>query len=373
MQNNKMKTCLCILCVAAAALMSSCSKTPKGVIPEKDMAVLLADMAEGDAVVELNRSDYGSDESRKALKQSILIKNGYTQADFDKSLMWYGHNLDVYGDVYDDVVSILEDRQRDARNEAKKVGEKLVAAGDSVDVWQQSHSLLFDRRQCGGLVQLAFSYPADSEMRTGDRYEWRMQMVNAKNAATLFVGVDYADGSSEFQSQSLMPEETASIVLQTDSTRTTKRVYGYMNYKMVMENAVFVDKSRFRARACVRTSTTPIHISAGCATDKMRFLAPYTVYEGAVCRLHLFDISSDGSVSHRAVEEETAYTLYVQGIAVVAAAGIDTALISERIRKMEGQGVPLAEISRAIAGMNLPAGTDVYVATFPFQTLQRIG
>ena len=102
----------------------------------------------------------------------------------------------------------------------------------------------------------------------------------------------------------------------------------------------------------------------------MRFLAPYTVYEGAVCRLHLFDISS---VSHRAVEEETAYTLYVQGIAVVAAAGIDTALISERIREMEGQGVPLAEISRAIAGMNLPAGTDVYVATFPFQTLQRIG
>ena len=126
MQNNKMRTCLCILCVTAAALLSSCSKTPKGVIPEKDMAVLLADMAEGDAVVELNRSDYGSDESRKALKQSILIKNGYTQADFDKSLMWYGHNLDIYGDVYDDVVSILEDRQRDARNEAKKVGERLV-------------------------------------------------------------------------------------------------------------------------------------------------------------------------------------------------------------------------------------------------------
>ena len=46
MQNNKMRTCLCILCVAAAALLSSCSKTPKGVIPEKDMAVLLADMAE---------------------------------------------------------------------------------------------------------------------------------------------------------------------------------------------------------------------------------------------------------------------------------------------------------------------------------------
>ena len=214
--------------MAAAALLSSCSKTPKGVIPEKDMAVLLADMAEGDAVVELNRSDYGNDESRKALKQSILIKNGYTQADFDKSLMWYGHNLDVYGDVYDDVVSILEDRQRDARNEAKKVGERLVAAGDSVDVWQQSHSLLFDRRQCGGLVQLAFSYPADSEMRTGDRYEWRMQMVNAKNAATLFVGVDYADGSSEFQSQSLMPEETASIVLHAHH-KACIRIYELQN------------------------------------------------------------------------------------------------------------------------------------------------
>ena len=104
------------------------------------------------------------------------------------------------------------------------------------------------------------------------------------------------------------------------------------------------------------------------------YLGPKLVHEADLQNFEWYiHAGSDGSVSHRAVEEETAYTLYVQGIAVVAAAGIDTALISERIREMEGQGVPLAEISRAIAGMNLPAGTDVYVATFPFQTLQRIG
>lgn len=234
-----------------AALLTACSKTPDGVISEGDMAELLADMTEGDAVVELNRSDYADDESRKALKQSILLKHGYTQADFDRSLMWYGHNLDVYDEVYDDVVSILEDRQQDARKEAREAGEKLVAAGDSVDVWTMPHSMLYDRRQTGSGVLLSFSYPADSEMRKGDRYEWRLQLVNSKNSASVLIGVDYADGSSEFQTQSMMPEIPSSIVLQTDSTRIPKRIYGYLDYRMAMENSVFVDKislSRSRLR-----------------------------------------------------------------------------------------------------------------------------
>lgn len=247
-----MKKSLYLACLLAAILLTACSKTPKGIIPEHKMAELLADMSEGDAIVELNRSEYEQDDARKALKQAILQKNGYTQEEFNKALMWYGHNLDVYDEVYDDVISILEDRQNDARKEAKAAGEKLVAAGDSVDVWQLPHSLLFDRRQTGDQMQLAFSMPADSEMHKGDRYEWRMQIVNARNSANLLIGVDYTDGSSEFQSQGLMPEMASSIVLQTDSTRTPKRVFGYVDYRMSMENAVFVDKislSRSRLNA----------------------------------------------------------------------------------------------------------------------------
>lgn len=113
------------------------------------------------------------------------------------------------------------------------------------------------------------------------------------------------------------------------------------------------------------------HTSARCAIDlQMRFLAPYTVYDGAVYRLHLFDVAPDGGVSHRPVEEETAYTLYVQGIAIVAASDLDTHSVACRIREMGG--CRLKDVSEAIAGMDLPGGTAVYVATFPFQAVRKI-
>lgn len=249
-----MKTRFYLICLLLVAMLTSCSKTPSGIISEHDMAKLLADMAEGDAVVELNREAYESEDSRKALKQSILMKHGYTQEEFDESLMWYGHNLDVYDDVYDDVISILEDRQKSSQKEAKAAGEKLVAAGDSVDIWQSAHAMLFDRRQSGDNIQLDFSIKADAEMRKGDRYEWRMQLVNAKNAADVLIGVDYSDGTTEYQTQSFSPESTSVIQLQTDSTRTATRVYGYVDYRMMTENAVFVDKislSRSRLRSDV--------------------------------------------------------------------------------------------------------------------------
>ena len=102
----------------------------------------------------------------------------------------------------------------------------------------------------------------------------------------------------------------------------------------------------------------------------MRFLAPYTIYEGAVCRLHLFDVAADGTVSHKPVEKETAYTLYVQGLAIVASADLDMRKIADKIREMDG--CALKEISEAVAGMNLPGGSAVYVATFPFQAVRRI-
>ncbi len=247
-----MKNCQHLVCILAALLLVACSKTPKGIISEGNMAELLADMSEGDAVVELNRDAYANEDARKALKQSILMKHGYTQEDFEKSLMWYGHNLDIYDEVYEDAITILEQRQRDAKKEAKAAGEKLIAAGDSVDIWQLSHSLMFDRRQNGETVQLDFSFNSDSEMRKGDRYEWRMFIVNSKNAAHLLLGVDYADGTTEYQTLSLMPESTSPIVLQTDSTRAPKRVYGYLDYRMATESSVIVDKislSRSRLRS----------------------------------------------------------------------------------------------------------------------------
>lgn len=103
----------------------------------------------------------------------------------------------------------------------------------------------------------------------------------------------------------------------------------------------------------------------------MRILAPYTVYGGEAFKLHLFDVSADG-VDHAPVTEETAYTRYVQGIAVVADESLDAAALNSLIRQLQAVGATLSEISNAIASIGIPTGTAVYIATFPFQAIQRL-
>lgn len=236
-------------CLIAMLILAACGSEPSGVIPQDDMAELLADIHEGEAVVDINFRQYTDDSARLAIRQAILKKHDVTAEEFDSSLMWYGHNLDVYKNVYDNVITILEERQQQAQEEARKAGEQLIAAGDSVDVWTRPHSLIFEKQRTGDCVLLTFSYPADSEMKVGDCYYWRLMMLNSKEPAEAFIAVDYKDGSGEYQMQRAMPETLLNLTLQTDSIREPSRVYGYLRYNMASEKCVFVDKiSLSRAR-----------------------------------------------------------------------------------------------------------------------------
>ncbi len=103
----------------------------------------------------------------------------------------------------------------------------------------------------------------------------------------------------------------------------------------------------------------------------MRILAPYTVYNGSVYKLHLF-VTDNGNVSHKPVSEETAYTLYVQGIAIIADDDLNTASLNATIRQKQVAGASLQEISEAIAEVVKVTGSAIYVANFPFEAIQRM-
>lgn len=49
----------------------------------------------------------------------------------------------------------------------------------------------------------------------------------------------------------------------------------------------------------------------------MRILAHYTIYDGNIYHLHVFDIDDNGVVTHFPVVEETANTCFVEGLAIV--------------------------------------------------------
>ena len=101
------------------------------------MTSLLVDIHKGESVIDLNRSAYSSDSMRKVVKQSIYAKHGVTAEQVDTSLVWYGHNVEKYIEIYDGVIEQLE---KDIKNaDVSSGGERLHLAvvGDSVDAWSE--------------------------------------------------------------------------------------------------------------------------------------------------------------------------------------------------------------------------------------------
>lgn len=223
------------------ACLSACNTVPEGVIDTDKMAELMADIHQANAVVELNPNTYTSDSVKMSLKKAVFERYGITEEQFDSSLMWYGHNLDIYKDVYDNVIKILEKREHDVIAEARLAGEKMTIMGDSIDIWTLSRRIILDKKQFGKYAQLQFSTPADENARKGDRYEWHLYPYNGKMSIDALLGVDYNDGSSEYQVSNLRMDEHSSIMLQADSNKIVSRVYGYMLYEFENESAVFVD------------------------------------------------------------------------------------------------------------------------------------
>ena len=203
-------------------------------ISENDMAELLADIHEANAVIEINPTAYNNDSLKKELKQSVFIRHNTTQEQFDTSLLWYGHNLDIYTEVYDNVIEILEERQKNIQKETLEAGENLIATGDSVDIWTKPHCLLFDRFNQGQPILLTYDFTTGSESKQGDRYTWRLRPLNAKSNTELFIAVDYAavmaKGLKDFERRT---EEAESRLDLTDY-KQLKKYYFYEAIKIVI-------------------------------------------------------------------------------------------------------------------------------------------
>lgn len=125
--------------------LTACNSTPDGVIPDDEMAELMADIHTAESVVDTERRVFATDSMRRLLKQSVIARYGYTMADFDSSLSYYGRNIDLYAKLYEDVITILDERiaEAESRSATDIAGGRQGSTsdldfsvdGDSVDVW----------------------------------------------------------------------------------------------------------------------------------------------------------------------------------------------------------------------------------------------
>lgn len=227
---------VCLIIIAIICV--GCNSTPDYVIPPEKMAQLLADIHIGESVIDANRKEYELDSLKKSLKQSIYHKHHVSAEQVDTSFVWYGHNIEEYINIYDQVIDILEKDIANIKVSADD-GVQLAVIGDSADAWsslrQKNITEITPDRY------LSFALNSDDNWERGDTYEWKLKLINNKSALNWILAIDYTDGSSEFSSTQTMTNGWNSIKLISDSSKMATRIYGVAHIDIKANERVFLD------------------------------------------------------------------------------------------------------------------------------------
>lgn len=221
--------------------MTGCSKVPDHVIPEDDMARVMADIHMAETVIESNYASYPTDSAKMLLKQSVLARHGYDLQALDTSLVWYGAYLEVYRDVYDRTIKLLEKDLEDAGlTELER--HRAENDGDSVDIWDGSRFLLIKKTTPSKFI--TYSYDANEDWTAGDMFTLRAKFTNANDNLTWTIMADYDDNSIELYNTRFSGDGWHETTFITDSLKNPKRIYGSM-YMDVLHGAMLVDSIEF--------------------------------------------------------------------------------------------------------------------------------
>lgn len=212
----KRLTRLAVPAVLAAFAVTACSSGDH--LSEGKMADLMADLQLADAYAE-NNLEYRSDSARNVLRLAVLEKHGVTQEELDQSLRWYGHNLENYTKLYEEVGKRLDQRQKKL---LASVSNDLQDAAGSM--WPYSPMAYLS--QLSSQDALTFSVPV-SDLPRGERLKWMMRL-SRDLPVQITIGVDYKEGGTSYMMRRNSGGRRLEISLQSDSARTVSRIYGIM-------------------------------------------------------------------------------------------------------------------------------------------------
>lgn len=211
-----------------AIILSACKGQPDYVIEEDRMVDLLVDIHKTEAVMTLNHSKFPTDEKRRAMREAVFMRHNTTKADFDTSLIWYGNNLDVYMDVYDQVIDRLK-KENEAIKEliAQENVQTLTDAGDTVNIWKEQNWHIFDSDK--GQNVLAFNIDKDENFERRDHFALRFHAINVpQNSDTkVYLAVRHNNHIIHYNYGEVR-NGWNTLKVQSDSIANLNDVYGYV-------------------------------------------------------------------------------------------------------------------------------------------------
>ncbi len=225
--------------LALASVFMACNRVPDEVIQPEEMALLMADIRVADAVISVNSTDYRTPLSRQALKRAVFKRHNVTQAQFDTSLVWYGHNIGKYQEVTDRSIEILDERLQKAGSAATQAA--LSVAGDSVDVWDHPRSYRFNDKSATNY--LTFDLEPDRNWADGDVYTWHARFSIAPESAQWTITAEYDDGAVEMIQSTIQVNKVGrqDITIFTDSTRRATHISGWLEIETNGKRPAIID------------------------------------------------------------------------------------------------------------------------------------
>ena len=244
-----------ILLMIAAAIFTGCDSTPSGVINEKDMAHILADFSKAEILIEQKPDLFPDDSAKLLLKQSILKKYDADLAMYDSSLVWYGHNLNVFSKVHDKAIEILEKESNNGKpvytsapgdnfaldDQSNRTRRVFPNSGDSANMWKEPQQWILTKAMRDGYIK--FDYVPDNDSHKGDKYALCFKMINSGNAITMLMAIDYMDGCTSYINRTAQANGWIENVIQGDTSRVVKRIYGFIRYKTRTLGITFIDST----------------------------------------------------------------------------------------------------------------------------------
>ncbi len=229
-------------------LAVGCNKRPNGVLSDKDMVALMADMQVAEAYLQSHSAPgYSSDSIRDSAVQWVLDRRGLTRAEFDSTMTWYGKNLDEYRDLFAKADKELLKRQKQIPGEVEEIL-------NFSDLWSYSRHALISEN--GSSNSLTFSIPAE-QLEKGDKIQWKMRL-NGSPALNMLLGVDYENGSSAYSYQNNNGSKV-DLTLQTDSAVNVTRIFGYVRVKEDRYLPVWIDSISLQSTPLDSTQYYRIH------------------------------------------------------------------------------------------------------------------
>lgn len=220
----------------------SCKKVPSGILSEKNMQSVMADVQLAEAMITSDYSAYSKEGSKEALFTSVFQKHNITQAQYDSSLVWYGRNMDIYMRVCDAVIAQL-DKQKDAfgdiQPDAGPVEDK-----DSVNIWTRRDYVVFQPTDPGYGVY--FDYKPSRGYLPGSQFLLSMDVwgltPDMKHKPVVRLSLQQQDTTITVIRE-ITEDGLFEMFAKTVATKRVMRVYGYIHLDKTMGNyhRIYID------------------------------------------------------------------------------------------------------------------------------------